>query len=30
MVQKCVHKYVNAKMIPIEIIPTIEGGDKEL
>jgi hypothetical protein len=25
-VQKCVHMYVNAKMIPVETIPGMEGG----
>jgi hypothetical protein len=29
MVQKCVHKYVNAEMIPVETVPGIRGeGDK--
>jgi hypothetical protein len=26
MVQKCVHMYVNAKMIPVETITGIKGG----
>jgi hypothetical protein len=26
MAQKCVHMYVNAKMIPVETIPGIEEG----
>jgi hypothetical protein len=29
-VKKCVHMYVNAKMIPVETIPGIRGmGDKD-
>jgi hypothetical protein len=27
MVQKCVHIYVNAKMIPVETSPGIRGGE---
>jgi rubredoxin len=27
--KKCVHIYVNAKMIPVETIPGIGMGDKE-
>jgi hypothetical protein len=28
-VQKCVHLYVNGKMIPIETIPGMGGGEGE-
>jgi hypothetical protein len=28
MVQKCVHMYVDVKMIPVETIPRIGGGGK--
>jgi hypothetical protein len=29
VIQKCVHMYVNAKMIPTETVPGVGEGDKE-